>query len=281
MGSLDGKVAFVTGAARGMGRAHAIRMAQAGADLIICDIGRGVPAIPYSLGTEEDLNETARLVKEQGRRVVSMLADVCSQDDLDAVVSAGIAELGRVDVLIANAGVFQLKPFWEIDEREWAAVTDTNLGGVWRSAKAVMPHMIRQGSGAMVLISSVNGLEPADGYAHYGASKHGVIGLGGSIALEGAPHGIRCNVICPGFVKTGMNSTQEHLDRMAGHPGATMDIIEQAGLAFHPLKGLSYLDPQMVADAALFLVSPAAEAITGVTLPVDAGHLMLAGRAVR
>lgn len=281
MGILDGKVAFVTGAARAQGRAHAVTLAEAGADVIISDIAENIDELRYDLGTKDELEETAELVRAAGRRVVSAPADVRSQDQLDAVVAAGVAELGGVDILVANAGVFQLKPFWEITEGDWAAVVDVNLAGVWRSAKAVMPHMIERGGGAMVLISSVNGLEPANGYAHYGASKHGVIGLMGSIALEGAPHGVRCNAICPGFVKSGMTTFQDQLDKYAGHAGATIDILEDAGLGFHPYRDLTYLEPQHIADAALWLVSPGSQAVTGISVPVDAGHLLVAGKVNR
>ncbi len=278
---LDGKVAFVTGAARAQGRAHAVAMARNGADVIICDIGEDVDGLRYSLGTLEELEETAGLVRAEGRRVVSRKADVRSQAELDAVVAAGVEELGRVDVLVANAAINQLKPFWEITEADWEAVVGTNLAGVWRSAKAVMPHLVRQRSGSMVLISSVNGLEPANGYAHYGAAKHGVIGLMGSIALEGAPYGIRCNAICPGFVKSGMTTFQDQLDKYAGHPGATLDVLDDAGRGFHPFNGLTYLEPEHIAEAAVWLSSTAAIAVNGVAMPVDAGHLLVAGKVWR
>jgi SDR family mycofactocin-dependent oxidoreductase len=281
MGILDGKVAFVTGAARAQGRAHAETLARNGADLVICDIGHDVDELGYSLGTSAELRETALLVEKEGRRVVTMEADVRSQEEVDAVVAAGIAEFGHIDILIANAGVYHLAPLWEITEEQWATVIETNLGGTWRSAKAVIPHMIKAGGGAIVMISSVNGLEPANGYAHYGASKYGVIGLMGSVALEGAPHGIRCNAICPGFVRSGMTTFQGQLDKYAGHPGGTMDDVERAGLSFHPLRDLSYLEPQHIADAALWLVSPGSEAVTGVSVPVDGGHVLVAGRVDR
>jgi SDR family mycofactocin-dependent oxidoreductase len=281
MGILDGKVAFVTGAGRAQGRAHAETLARHGADLIICDIAHDVGTLAYPLASSTDLKETATLVEAQGRRVVSMEADVRSQEEVDAVVAAGMSEFGRVDILIANAGVYHLAPVWEITEEQWSTVVDTNLGGVWRATKAVMPHMISAGGGSIVMISSVNGLEPADGYSHYGASKYGVIGLMGSVALEGAPYGIRCNAICPGFVRSGMTTFQEQLDKYAGHPGGTMDDVENAGLSFHPTRDFSYLEPQHIADAALWLVSPGSEVVTGVAVPVDAGHLLVAGRVER
>jgi SDR family mycofactocin-dependent oxidoreductase len=281
VGILDGKVAFVTGAARAQGRAHAETLARNGADVIICDVGHDDAALRYGLGSEAELKETAALVEGHGRRVVSMLADVRSQEQVDAVVAAGVEQFGRIDILIANAGVFHFAPVWEITEEQWATVTDTNLGGVWRSAKAVIPHMIRGGGGSIVMISSVNGLEPADHYAHYAASKYGVIGLMGSVALEGAPHRIRCNAICPGFVKSGMTTFQDQLDKYAGHPGGTEADLEHAGRSFHPTAGLTWLEPQRIADAALWLVSPGSETVTGVALPVDAGHLLVAGRVDR
>lgn len=272
---------MVTGAARAQGRAHAVAMAREGADLIICDIAEDIEGLRYGLGTEAELEETADLVRAEGRRVVSGKADVRSQEALDAIVAAGIEEFGHLDVLIANAAINQIKPFWEISEEDWSAVVGTNLSGVWRSAKAVMPQMIKQRGGSMVLISSVNGLEPANGYAHYGASKHGVIGLMGSIALEGAPFGIRCNAICPGFVKSGMTTFQDQLDKYAGHPGATTDVLDDAGRGFHPFSGLTYLEPEHIAEAAVWLSSPAAIAVNGVSMPVDAGHLLVAGKVWR
>jgi SDR family mycofactocin-dependent oxidoreductase len=281
MGILSGKVALVTGAARAQGRAHAETLARNGADVVICDIARDIDGLRYSLGTAEELKQTAALVEEQGRRVVCREADVRSEEQIGAVVAAGVEEFGRIDILIANAGVVHYAPVWEITEDEWRTVTDINLGGVWRSAKAVIPHMIDGGGGSIVMISSVNGLEPGSGYAHYVAAKYGVLGLMGSVALEGAPHGIRCNAICPGFVKTGMTSFQDQLDRFAGHPGGTEADLEHAGRSFHPLRDLTYLDPQRIADAALWLVSPGAEAVNGVALPVDAGHLLVAGRVDR
>ena len=281
MTMLEGKVAFVTGAARDQGRAHAVTMAKNGADVILCDIGEDIAAISYGMGTADDLKETVRLVEAEGRRAVAGLADVRSQEQLDGLVAQGINELGGVDILIANAGVHHIAPVHEITEEQWAAVIDTNLSGVWRSTKAVLPHMIAQGSGSLVLISSCSALESAPNFSHYGASKYGVIGLSNSIAIEVAPHGIRCNTICPGFVKSGMTSTQDQLDKYAGHPGGTLDDLEHAGNSFHPMKQFSVLDPQVIANAALWLASPLSEAVTGTAIPVDAGHVLVSGKVFR
>lgn len=277
MGILDGKVALVTGAARAQGRAHALTLAHAGADVVLCDIGHDLDELKYGLGTEPELEQTAKEVEALGRRAVWRLADVRSQEQLDDLVATGVSELGRIDIAIANAAVFDSGNIWELSEQRWSTVLDINLGGVWRTAKAVLPTMIAQGSGAIVMISSTNGLEVNAGHGHYAAAKHGVLGLMKSVALEVAPLGIRCNAICPGFVKSGMTAFQEQLDKYAGHPGGTEADLEHAGRSYHPTRDLTYLDPQRIADAALFLVSDGAAAITGVTLPVEAGHLLLPG----
>jgi len=274
---LAGKVALVTGAARGQGRAHALTLARHGADIIAIDIAEQIDTVAYPLSTPDDLAQTASAIEALDRRVVSVQADVRSQEQLDAAVREGIAQLGQIDILIANAGIWALTPFWKLSEAQWSDMIDTNLSGIWRSAKAVAPHMIERKSGAIVMTSSVNGLEPGAGYAHYVAAKHGVIGLMRNVALELARYGIRCNAICPGAIDTGMINWQGAYDMFAGHPGGTREDLMAGGRAFHALKGSAMLDPQVLADAALWLVSDGAAAVTGVALPVDAGHLLLTG----
>jgi SDR family mycofactocin-dependent oxidoreductase len=275
---LSGKVALVTGAARAQGRAHAVTLARHGADIVMLDIGHDVDGVRYPLGTRAELEETAQAVEALDRQVVWQLADVRSQDELDAVVGGGRAAGGPHDNAPPHpAAVFDVGPTWELTEQQWSNVMETNLGGVWRTAKAVIPAMIDRGGGSIVMISSVNGLEAADGHSHYAAAKHGVIGLMRSLALEAAPLGIRCNAICPGFVRSGMTDFQEQLDKYAGHPGGTEADLEHAGRSYHPTRDLTYLDPQHIADAALWLASDAAAAVTGVALPVEAGHLLMPG----
>jgi SDR family mycofactocin-dependent oxidoreductase len=275
MGVLDGKVAFVTGAARGQGRAHATTLARSGADLILLDVPHGISSVEYAMPSSEDLAQTAKLVEEQGGRAIAIEGDVRSQDSIDAAVRAGLEAFGQIDILIANAGIYSVTPFWELTELQWSEVIETNLGGVWRSAKAVTPHMIERNTGVIIMTSSVNGLEPGATYAHYCASKYGVIGLMKTVALELAPYGVRCNAICPGATDTGMLNSQSVYDSFAGHPGGTRDDLLRAGGTFHALKGVNVLDPQVTADAALWLVSDGAAAVTGIELPVDAGHLVL------
>jgi SDR family mycofactocin-dependent oxidoreductase len=274
---LTGKTALVTGAARGQGKAHALTLARNGADVIAVDIADQIASTPYPLATMDDLQATAKEVESLGRRVLPIQADVRSQEQLDEAVASGIAEFGAIDIVIANAGIWGLKYFWELTEADWTDVIDTNLSGVWRTAKAVAPHMIERRSGAIVMTSSINGLEPGMLYAHYTAAKHGVIGLMRNVALELAQFGVRCNAVCPGAVDSGMTNWQGAADMMTGQVGGSREDALVALTHYHALKGHGILDPQVVADAALWLVSDGASAITGVALPVDAGHMILTG----
>lgn len=277
MGLLDGTVALITGGARGQGRAHAVTSAREGADVVLVDITHQLESVPYGLAVEEDFAETVRQVEALDRRALSVVADVRSQEQLDGAVRQGIAEFGHLDILIANAGIWTQDPFWEITEQAWDEMIAVNLTGVWKSAKAVAPHMIERQTGSIVITSSVNGLEPGMNYAHYVASKHGVIGLMRNIALELAPHGVRCNSINPGAIKTPMTNQQAAWDMFAGHPGGTEADLMAGGYGFHALKGATFLSPQVIADTALYLNSDLAAAVTGVTIPVDAGHMLLTG----
>lgn len=277
MPMLAGKVALITGAARGQGRAHALTMALAGADIVAIDIDQQIDTVPYPLATTDNLAETGRLVESTGRHVLCRIADVRRPERLETAVADAMALFGKIDILVANAGILAIKPFWQISEAEWSDMIETNLGGAWRVAKAVAPHMIDAASGAIVMISSINGLEPGYQYAHYAAAKHGLIGLTKNIALELAPHGIRCNAISPGVIDTPMVNWPAIYDLFAGKPGGTREDLLKAGRSYHALKGASALDPQVVADVALWLVSDAAAAVTGTVIPVDAGHLLLSG----
>lgn len=277
MGLLDGKVALITGGARGQGRAHAVTSAREGADIILVDIADQIDTVPYKMADKDDLAETVRQVEALDRRAISVIADVRDQGQLDAAVTQGIAEFGQIDILIANAGIWTLAPFWELTEQAWDDMIDVNLTGVWKSAKAVAPHMIERGTGSIVITSSVNGLEPGLNYAHYVASKHGNIGLMKNIALELAPHGIRCNSINPGAILTPMTDQQGAWDMFAGHAGGTHDDLISGGYSFHALKGRTMLPPEAIANTALYLNSELASSVTGVTIPVDAGHMLLTG----
>jgi SDR family mycofactocin-dependent oxidoreductase len=279
MGMLDGKVAFITGGSRGQGRAHAVTCAREGADVVIMDTLDQIESVQYPMAQQADIDETVGQVEALDRRIVATIGDVRRQADLDAAVEKGIAEVGKIDILIANAGIFSLAPAHELTDEQWDDMIAVNLTGVWKSAKAVLPHMMENGGGSIVMTSSINGLEPGANYVHYCAAKFGVVGIMKTLALEYAPHGIRVNSLHPGAILTPMTSWQGAWDMMSGKPageGTEEDMLE-AGYHFHALKGQGFLNPQRIADAALFLNSDLASSVTGVTLPVDAGHLLIPG----
>lgn len=277
MGLLDGKVALITGGARGQGRAHAVTCAREGADVIIVDITTPTTDVPYALAGPDDHAETVAQVEALDRRVLDIDADVRDQAALDDAVAQGISMFGAIDILIANAGIWSQNPFWEITEQQWDEMIGVNLTGVWKSAKAVAPHMIERGSGSIVITSSVNGIEPGRNYAHYVSAKTGVIGLMRNIALELAPYGIRCNSINPGAVRTPMTDHQGAWDMFAGRAGGTEADMIEGGYHYGVLRNTTFLDPQAIADTALYLNSHLAANVTGVTIPVDSGHLLISG----
>jgi SDR family mycofactocin-dependent oxidoreductase len=277
MGLLDGKVVLITGGARGQGRAHAVRSAGEGADVVVLDLADQLGSVDYQMARESDLKETIQQVEAVGRRGLSLKADVRCQDQLNIAVAQALDAFGAIDILIANAGIWNMAPFWDLTDQAWEEMIGTNLTGVWKSAKAVAPHMMERGSGSIVVISSVNGIEPGPGYAHYIASKHGVIGLMKAMALELAPHGVRCNAISPGAIRTPMTDHQAGWNIFAGHDHGTPADMINGGYHYAALKGQTFLEPEVIADAALFLNSHLAASITGVTLPVESGHLLLPG----
>ncbi|MBM7808743.1 SDR family mycofactocin-dependent oxidoreductase [Geodermatophilus bullaregiensis] len=277
MSRLPGKVVLVTGAARGQGRAHAVAFAREGADVVAVDIDAQIDSVPYPTARAADLQETVAQVEALDRRIVARTADVRDGAALGAAVAEGLETFGHLDVLVANAGVFSQAPFWQMPEQQFRDVLEVNLLGVWRSMSAVAPHMIERGTGSMVLISSVNGLRGNAGAAHYAASKHGVLGLMRSAALELGPHGVRVNAVCPGLVDTPMTNWPGLYDQMAGHPGGTRDDFEAGALHYGVLGGQGALGPEAIADAAVWLASDGAYGVTGLAVPVDAGHLALPG----
>jgi SDR family mycofactocin-dependent oxidoreductase len=277
MGLLDGKVVFITGGGRGQGRAHAVVSAREGADIVFVDTTKPFDTVSYPNTTAEDMAETAREVEALGRRVLSIEADVRDQNALDAAVRNGIAKLGQIDCLIANAGIVTGGAVHEITREAWQEVLDINLTGVWQSVKAVVPHMIERQQGSIVIISSVNGLEGGSFSPQYTAAKFGLVGLMKSIALQLGPHGIRANSVHPGAILTDMTNNQDMYDRVSGHEGGTYDEYIVGGKRYGILKGSGHLPPEAIADAALFLNSALASNVTGISLPVDSGHLAMPG----
>jgi SDR family mycofactocin-dependent oxidoreductase len=277
MGRMDGKVAFITGGARGQGRAHALTLAKEGADVVLFDIAEDIDSLPYGLATKDDLSSTAAEVEALDRRVIAVQGDTRSQAALDAAVARTIDELGQIDVLVANSGIWAVSPFWQTSEQEWQDQLDVNLTGHWHAAKAVTPHMIERGTGAIVFTSSANGLVAGPGYAHYTASKHGVIGLMKTVAVELGPYGIRANAVCPAFVDTKMNDWQGVYDMMAGTGEGTGTPEDRVNAAKHlsAIKGRGFIAPESVSKVVLWLASDDAADISGHAHPVDAGGLAL------
>ncbi|KJF19281.1 NAD(P)-dependent oxidoreductase [Rhodococcus sp. WS3] len=277
MTDLRGKVAFVTGAARGQGRSHALALAGAGADIVAVDICQDIDTAPYPLGTKEDLEETANQVRALGRRIITSATDTRSSEQLDSVVAQAVSEFGTIDITVANAGIWALGNLWELTDDQWNTVLDTNLSGVWRTVKSVVPTMIKGAGGAIVLTSSVNGYEAGGGMTHYVAAKHGVLGLMRNAALELGRYNIRCNAVCPGIVDTAMNDWQGSYDMMAGRPGGTPEDRRNGAYNWSALSDRGLLPSASISKAVLWLASDDSSDVTGVALPVDGGHSVLPG----
>ena len=275
-GRVAGKVAFITGAARGQGRSHAIRLAQEGADIIAVDICEDVPGIPYPGATEADLAETVKQVEALDRRIVAVKADVRDYAGLKAALDDGVAQLGRLDIVSANAGIGTAPvPAWEMEESVWQTMIDINLTGVWHTAKAAIPHLIEGGHGGSIIItSSAAGLQAYQNIAHYVSAKHGVVGLMRTLALELAPYFIRVNSLHPTQVDTPMiqNEPTWRLFRPdLEHP--TEADFAPASQAMNALP-IPWVDPVDISNAVLYLASDESRYVTGVTLPVDAGAVI-------
>lgn len=278
MGRLDGRVALITGGARGQGRAHALALAREGADIVAIDVAEKVATAPYDPAGEDDLAETAALVEALDRRIITAKADVRSQEQLDAVRDRTLAEFGQIDIVVANAGIWSRAPLWELADETWDEMIAINLTGVWRTIKSVVPSMIAaQAGGSIIVTSSVNGFEAGPGYIHYVAAKHGVLGIMRATALELAPYGIRSNAVCPGFIDTAMTDWQGSYDMTGGHEGSTREEHEQNAFHWPALAGRGLLEPSAVSDAVLWLASDEAQHVTGLAVPVDGGHHILPG----
>lgn len=266
MGALTGKVAFITGAARGQGRAHAVKLASEGADIIAVDLCGQIASVPYPLATPEDLDATVKLVSDTGSRIIARQADVRDRAAVKTALAEGLAELGRLDIVVANAGIAPMT-----GEDAWQDVIDVNLTGAYHTVDVAMRPLIKQGEGgSVVLTSSVAGLvgigAPIAGSLGYTAAKHGLVGLMRAYANFLAPFSIRVNSVHPAAVKTPMidnEFTRSWLDGMAQQ--------EQGGPDMSNALPVAALEPEDIANAVAWLVSDAARYVTGVALPVDAG----------
>jgi SDR family mycofactocin-dependent oxidoreductase len=267
MGLLDGKVAFVTGVARGQGRSHAVRLAGEGASVIGVDVAGPIASDNgYPAATEADLKETARLLEDQGRRCLIVKADVRDSEAMDAVLSDGVTQFGgRLDVVVANAGISNWGRFWEMSDEQWQTMIDINLTGVWRTMKAAVPHMLSAGNGGSIItVSSVAGLKSLPGQAHYSAAKHGVTGLTKSAAIELGEYGIRVNSIHPWGVATPMVEDPLVEKTLTAHPSYASSFASA-------LPQVPVADPDDISDAVIWLASGLSRAVTGTQLTVDMG----------
>lgn len=274
MGRVDGKVAFITGAARGMGRAHAVRLASEGADVVALDIGRQLD-VPYDMPQNDDLDETVRLVEQAGRQGLAVRADIRDRAALDAAVAAALERFGRIDVVVANAGIWSLSgETWTIPEERFLEMIEINLTSQWRTVCATLPSMIEAGNGGSVIfIASTNGLRAVRGNGHYTAAKHGVIGLMRTLANELGDRGIRVNAVCPTGVNTPMLINEEMFKLFRPDLDEPTYADVEEGLSGLNILPVATVEPEDVSEGVLWLASDEARMVTGVALPVDAGNL--------
>jgi SDR family mycofactocin-dependent oxidoreductase len=274
MGLLDGKVAFITGLARGQGRSHALTLAREGANIIGLDLCQKPSSTPYPGATATDLEETVRLVEGVGAKIVAQQADVRELQQVQAVFDAGIAELGRVDIVLPNAGICAGGLTWQITPEDWQEMLDVNLTGPWNTVRVAIPKMIAQGDGgSIVFTGSVDALKGSANISSYAAAKHGVTGLMRSLANEVGQHGIRVNSINPGHVDTLMlgNDFVWRLFRPDLANPTKDDVVESfTGTNLLPLP---WMEPQDVSNAILYLVSEAGRYVTGTAQLLDSGFL--------
>lgn len=272
MAKLDGKVALITGGARGQGRSHALTLAREGADIVVCDIADQVETVPYSMGTQDQLDETAGMVEDLDRRCVAVRADVRDADQMHSTAEQAISEFGKIDILSANAGIFSFGTIAEMSDQMWRDMIDTNLTGVFNSMRAVIPHMVEQNHGRIVATSSMAGRMGMPNIGHYVAAKWGILGLVKTLAMEVAGNGITVNAICPTGVDTDMIQNQAAYNLfLPDHENPTR---EDAAVPFASLntQPIPWVEPQDISNAILFLVSDDARYITGEAINVAAGQ---------
>jgi SDR family mycofactocin-dependent oxidoreductase len=266
-GRVAGKVAFITGAARGQGRAHAVRLAEEGADIIAIDICRDYDTVGYPLATEADLAETVKAVEALDRRIVASVADVRDAGALKAAVDDGVAQLGRLDIVSGNAGICTIQSWDEVTPQAWQDTLDTNLTGVWNTMVVSVPHLIAAGGGSIICTSSTAGIKGLPYLAPYVAAKHGVVGIARTMANELARHSIRVNTVHPTGVDTPMGNGLGGLEPLINRD-------PNLGPIYMNTLPVEIVDPRDISNAVLFLASDEARYVTGVALPVDAGMLV-------
>jgi SDR family mycofactocin-dependent oxidoreductase len=274
-GRVQGKVAFVTGAARGQGRSHALRLAREGADVIAVDLCQGIDSVAYGLATEAELKETAREIEALDRRVFTAQADVRNPAAVRAAVDAGVADLGRLDIVVANAGILSAGPADQLPENAWRDMIDVNLNGVYYTVRAAIPHIRSRGAGgSIILTSSALGIRAMAYVPHYVAAKAGVIGLMRSLALELAPEKIRVNTVNPSIVDTPMiHNRFTYGIFLPGVENPTSEAISDVFATMNPMP-TPWIEPEDVSNAVAFLASDEARYVTGLEMKIDAGFCL-------
>ena len=270
------KVVFITGAAHGMGRLHALAFAREGARLVLCDACRQYETIPYLLAAPEELYTLAHEIEGMGNTVIASQTDVTNLQGMQALVERALRELGPIDIVVANAGLYSFAPSWEMSEQQWDETVNVDLKGVWITCKVSIPHMLPRRGGKIICISSTAGFKGMFNLAHYVAAKHGVIGLVKTLAIELAPYNINVNAVCPTSVDTNMCKNQAIYDAFAGGPGplATYEhMLELTNTQINLFSDRNLLAPEDVSKVVLWLASEEARHLTGAAIPVDAGYL--------
>jgi SDR family mycofactocin-dependent oxidoreductase len=271
MGQLDGKVAFITGGGRGQGRSHAVTLAREGADIAICDFHEQYETVPYAMNDEGDLDETKRLVEELGRRCVSFVADVRDSARVEEVVEQAIGELGHIDILLANAGMWAPSDLVDTSDDLWHDTIETNLSGAFYALRAVGRHMRERESGRIVITSSMCGRQGTQHLGAYCAAKWGVLGLVKTAAIELGPYNVGVNAVCPTFVDTGMINHDAYNQMFRPDlDSPTRETSEEIVRTLHKMPIATY-PAQEISNAILFLVSEQARFISGTALDVTAG----------
>ncbi len=264
-GRVAGKVAFITGAGRGQGRSHAIRLAEEGADIIAVDICRDYGVVPYAMATEADLAQTVKAVEALDRRIIATQADVRDAAALKAAVDDGVAQLGRLDIVSANAGICTVQPWDQVSPAVWQDTLDTKLTGVWNTMVVSVPHLIAAGGGSIICTSSTAGIKGLPYLAPYVAAKHGVVGVARTMANELAAHKIRVNTVHPTGVDTPMGTGLGGLE-------ALINRDPNLGPIFMNTLPVETVEPRDISNAVLFLASEEARYVTGLEFTVDAGN---------
>lgn len=273
MGRLDGQVALITGAARGQGRSHALHLAREGADIVAVDICAQVETVPYPMSTPEDLAQTVVEVEELDRRCLPIEADARDPRQMEEMTATAVAEHGRIDIAVINHGIVSQGGWDLMSPDDWRVMVDINLNSIWFATRSVIPQMVEQGSGAIVMTSSTAGLRAVHTIINYNAAKFGVIGMMKTLAADLGQHSIRVNAVCPTNVDTPMLMNEQMLTKWTGKPKATKDDFRFPAGAMN-LMPVPWVEPEDISKAVLFLVSPEARYVTGVAFPVDAGLLI-------